>query len=770
MSSRAQRDNDRYNSIHRTRIYRQGIHFGKQPAPVGPVKASSNNSAAEDLQPNESINKRRDNNPPLIRSTKPLPSPAVMAARKCSAQPDRERETLYKSLGQQTQSLDAHRRDRLGRYSDSFSNAPPRHNLQYAPIPSHSLDKASPTRVQSTAGSCTKPRQLQKANANAVYVSTPDATRSSGERSLNTSSLQHSMGVRSSLPRKRSFTSAIDDENPPPGAMTRLMFSEAATSSGPAPSSRTDRDAASESGFHEPPRMAEGPDSLDSVKHERSPSPELTSGPRLITEGSIRLAPLPESCKRAAPNYQANRKSWVHGELEKLRRLKLTVVRCFTRDDGMVIDWQSPIPVMSDTLRPLDYNDSRASTSADVGPEIIDVDAFTPSVEALRGTESDVSTQLSRSPSRPTRTDIKGMNIHPFSPSSLAQATLGQARQAAQTAAAVCAGSSDRSTTSLTSVSSFVRYAAAEDRPSLHQAALPLARRRRRPSNTKGSVITRSSVVEGKKLSTDVTSRTTSREPSSSSISGSTSRPNYSPLRSATSPTRSSSDVLQETTDTEAAAPYKEAPGAVISLVRQPRELDPGADASRELGRKGRGETDRLQAMAKSVSSSDEADELEAAALAFLRKYILSFDSDRSSLASAYSHCATFTVQEYAPHPSRNENAGHKFSPPAKHCISQGRMEIMAGLISLPDSYRFCTGGPINVDYDVLYVGSADGVLLICYGGYTGTALDSARQWTCDQRFILRRKEWNEEDRSTAGLWPLVAISHQMTVRKNRSA
>ena len=73
------------------------------------------------------------------------------------------------------------------------------------------------------------------------------------------------------------------------------------------------------------------------VKRERSPSPSLT--PRLVTEGCVRIAPLPPECRNKRPNFQAARQQLAAAEMKKLRVLGLEIVRVFTREDGMVIDW-----------------------------------------------------------------------------------------------------------------------------------------------------------------------------------------------------------------------------------------------------------------------------------------------------------------------------------------------------------------------------------------------------------------------------------------------
>ena len=73
------------------------------------------------------------------------------------------------------------------------------------------------------------------------------------------------------------------------------------------------------------------------VKRERSPSPSLA--PRLVTEGCVRIAPLPPECRNRQPNFQGARQQLAAAEMKKLRALGLQITRVFTREDGMVIDW-----------------------------------------------------------------------------------------------------------------------------------------------------------------------------------------------------------------------------------------------------------------------------------------------------------------------------------------------------------------------------------------------------------------------------------------------
>jgi len=67
------------------------------------------------------------------------------------------------------------------------------------------------------------------------------------------------------------------------------------------------------------------------VKVERSDSPELHSKPQLNTSGSKRYAPIPPECRKSHPNHTEARSAWVRKEQEALMRLGLRVVRTFIR-------------------------------------------------------------------------------------------------------------------------------------------------------------------------------------------------------------------------------------------------------------------------------------------------------------------------------------------------------------------------------------------------------------------------------------------------------
>jgi len=91
--------------------------------------------------------------------------------------------------------------------------------------------------------------------------------------------------------------------------------------------------------------------SLSQVKSERSPSP-LHTNRRLVTSGTRRFAPIPDDCLQSCTEYKQNRSKWVERCVKDMESLNLVVERKLIRDDGLIIDWRSHVPVLSDTLKP----------------------------------------------------------------------------------------------------------------------------------------------------------------------------------------------------------------------------------------------------------------------------------------------------------------------------------------------------------------------------------------------------------------------------------
>ncbi|KDQ26861.1 hypothetical protein PLEOSDRAFT_159223 [Pleurotus ostreatus PC15] len=61
---------------------------------------------------------------------------------------------------------------------------------------------------------------------------------------------------------------------------------------------------------------------------------------------------MPMNCRRLDPMYKFHRKEWALNEVAILKTKGLRTTRWLAREDGMVIEWSSRIPVWSDTLEP----------------------------------------------------------------------------------------------------------------------------------------------------------------------------------------------------------------------------------------------------------------------------------------------------------------------------------------------------------------------------------------------------------------------------------
>lgn len=136
--------------------------------------------------------------------------------------------------------------------------------------------------------------------------------------------------------------------------------------------------------------------------------------------------------------------------------------------------------------------------------------------------------------------------------------------------------------------------------------------------------------------------------------------------------------------------------------------------------------------------------------------YIADFAIDRAALASAYSRAATFSTQTLPP-PHPDVSTAAPGTSPARH---HGRFEIIAALLDLPDDEAPLAAR--KVEYDFVYAREAGDVLLACYTtaripdrfGTRGKGKEKEKEKVvtevlgiCEQRFILRPREWDAEDR-----------------------
>jgi len=155
----------------------------------------------------------------------------------------------------------------------------------------------------------------------------------------------------------------------------------------------------------------------------------------------------------------------------------------------------------------------------------------------------------------------------------------------------------------------------------------------------------------------------------------------------------------------------------------------------------------------------DEEEKMSKMTMEYLERYFQTFDSDRASLASAYSSNACFSYREVKCFPP---GSLHLQPPlPRSDSIKCTRLEITATLLSLPPLQLLpLTGLAADINYDIMWLGSPVGMFVICRGVHHG----HASKWPVTHSFLLRQKEACEEDARADGVWPLVTVAHQMMV------
>ncbi|KAI0831957.1 hypothetical protein BC628DRAFT_571167 [Trametes gibbosa] len=485
----------------------------------------------------------------------------------------------------------------------------------------------------------------------------------------------------------------------------------------------------------DPPQEAQPAASKIAIKRERSPSPAIGNvAPHLITEGCVRIAPLPPECKNTQPGYQAARKAWTAREAKKVRNRGVQPTRVFVREDGMVIDWKSDVPVMPDTLRPpLVANahhtlnkklnvqaDSYESYNPMNGPRVLPVAEERLALSPVRS-----STPITE-PMQRERIPAPGQTIWkrvfpPPRPTSIATIALPNVTQ-------------------LPNISPF--HHSACHSADIDSAPIP------------------QSTVEFIDLTGD----------------------GHSDVEIINLTDESSDQVdeqLQPLTTHPRAVVRPSVPSQTVHAVSSAhtRQTKPAAElehpASAPLSRL---HVDTAHIISNATLWHDaNADEKQDAALEFLKRYLVEFGLDRASLASAYSRVATFSSQTFPlPEPCSEEFN----TSSAHHC---GRVDIIAALLDMPEDDAFVAQP--TVEWDFVYGKEAGDVLLICYATVDAPSItdDGQRKGkgkaverislqseyvACEHRFILRPKEWDEEDRCTSGLWPLVAVCHQVLIRR----
>ncbi|KAJ3565029.1 hypothetical protein NP233_g7902 [Leucocoprinus birnbaumii] len=88
------------------------------------------------------------------------------------------------------------------------------------------------------------------------------------------------------------------------------------------------------------------------IKREKPEVLDSTLPQRKLVTQSCSFYPIPNNCRKSVPGYKENRVAFFRKEYRKLQKLGLRKEEVVFRDDGLAIEWSSPVPVWSDTLRP----------------------------------------------------------------------------------------------------------------------------------------------------------------------------------------------------------------------------------------------------------------------------------------------------------------------------------------------------------------------------------------------------------------------------------
>lgn len=354
------------------------------------------------------------------------------------------------------------------------------------------------------------------------------------------------------------------------------------------------------------------------VKREQSPTPPPPQR-KLVVSGTKRFAPFPSNCLPANPGYKEHRRIWSKKCQSEIEALKLQTEKLLIRDDGVTVDWKSPVPVWSDTLRPAELDLAAAITLAHQANAQQRNDSLHHAPEAA--SQSAVSLPV-------TNVDVDVLMV------------------------------------------------------SSSTQKLPIPPRPRR----------------------NVASPSVLSSPAGGSKSQATPKPDP-PSTDVPAPPR----------------PLNDFPTIVIV--------------------------------------PDEEEKMSKMTMEYLERYFQMFDSDRASLASAYSSNACFSYREVK-----------CFSPGSLHLqpslppsgsIKCNRLDITTTLLSLPPLQLLpLTGLAANIDYDIMWLGSPVGMFAVCGGIHHG----HASKQPVTHSFLLRQKEACEEDARADGVWPLVAVAHQMMV------
>jgi hypothetical protein len=120
-----------------------------------------------------------------------------------------------------------------------------------------------------------------------------------------------------------------------------------------------------------------------------------------------------------------------------------------------------------------------------------------------------------------------------------------------------------------------------------------------------------------------------------------------------------------------------------------------------------------------------------------------------------------FLLPRKSPRSDIHATFNHTLVPKASDITKRTRLDITTTLLSLPPLQLLPSSGsqaPIN--YDMMWLGAAVGMFIACRGVHYG---DSSMP-PVTHSFLLRRKEEYKEDARADGVWPLVAVAHQMII------
>lgn len=139
-----------------------------------------------------------------------------------------------------------------------------------------------------------------------------------------------------------------------------------------------------------------------------------------------------------------------------------------------------------------------------------------------------------------------------------------------------------------------------------------------------------------------------------------------------------------------------------------------------------------------------------------IHSWFLSFDTDRSELASAYSEDATFSISFNSMSTCGDGPVDNSTTPSPWSNITpglkQGCLEVLSALLSLPDDLKLYPSGGGKLEYDLAVYeihGVERGVLVVSYselGSDSAKGKGKQKQtladgWGCDHHFVLKHRE-----------------------------